>query len=254
MSSSSTANDGDEEHADELVLINGKRVRLHAEPQTLSRTTGWTTWNASLATVAYLERLLASSSSLSSSPSSFTFADLSTGNGLVAIAAALLGATSVEATEIPTCSALPRANAEANGVSMNVRDYAWGDDLPDDRLFFTGKNLVTAVDLLFIAVRDGLEERLRTTLVELCRRNDRVVFAFEERLVTRERAFVETMRKILDATEIERREFETTRDDDGDLARDMFHEPPPVRMYELRRRRRNDDDDDEGAESGSARS
>jgi predicted nicotinamide N-methyase len=215
----------DEDHR--VTLKNGTAIQLHAEPQSFARdTTGWMTWNASISLIDYLQ-----------SPHCLgvkgqKVADLSTGNGLVALAAAYLGAKGVVATEIPSCSALTRVNVDCNPSVKNiieVKDYLWG---AEGNCPIQGCNLVLACDLLFIAVRDSIYDLLHKSLVDICQANERLLFAYEERIVNKEQAFMTNLAKELNVEAIADAHIEVTNDGD-----DMFYEPPSVRMYFLTKKK-----------------
>lgn len=115
-------------------------------------------------------------------------------------------------------------------------------------------DLCVISDVLYIALRDGLAPQLRTTLRALvgggsCRA---VLFAFEERLIREEEAFMSALSgydKIdgytVDILELDsqycRLEKEEALSNVGGLiaqetlAADLFWEPPPVRMFLFKR-------------------
>jgi predicted nicotinamide N-methyase len=214
----------DEDHR--VTLKNGVEIQLHAEPQSFARdTTGWMTWNASISLIDYLQ------SPHCNDVEGRKVADLSTGNGLVTLAAAYIGATSVVATEIPSCSALTRVNVDCNpNVKdiIKVKDYLWGEDVCP----IQGCDLVLACDLLFIAVRDSIYELLHKSLVDICHANEKLLFAYEERIVNKEQAFMVNLAKELNVEAIPHAHIEVTNDGD-----DMFYEPPSIRMYLLTRKK-----------------
>eukprot|EP00545_Synedropsis_sp_CCMP1620_P007835 CAMPEP_0119011546 /NCGR_PEP_ID=MMETSP1176-20130426/5750_1 /TAXON_ID=265551 /ORGANISM="Synedropsis recta cf, Strain CCMP1620" /LENGTH=227 /DNA_ID=CAMNT_0006964393 /DNA_START=51 /DNA_END=734 /DNA_ORIENTATION=- len=215
-------NNNDEDHR--VTLKNGSVIQLHSEPQSLAKTTGWMTWNASVALIDYLQSPHCKNDDIGSHN---IMADLSTGNGLVALAAAYLGASSVVATEVPSCSALTRVNVECNPTVkdlIQVKDYLWGDDTCP----IQGCDLVLACDLLFIAIRDSIYEQLHKALVDICKGNKKLLFAYEERIVNKEQAFMANIAKELKVEAVPDDHIEVTNDGD-----DMFYEPPSIRMYFL---------------------
>ena len=107
------------------VLADGKTVVLESEPSNYATgtSTGWMTWNASVVLCDYLEtRVLVDqgrgndSNNSNDSNDSTRVADVSSGNGLVAVCLARLGCESVVATETTECVELTRRNAELNQV------------------------------------------------------------------------------------------------------------------------------------------
>ena len=213
-----------------VTLQNGSVIQLHSQPQSLATTTGWVTWNASIALIRYLERLQQSKHAPFLLPGS-RVADLSSGNGLVALAAAYLGASSVLATEIPACSTLTRWNVDANPQVkhlVRVVDYKWGDDVCP----IQGCDLVIGSDLLFIAIRDNIYDQLRRTLVEICSANKTMLFGYEERIIDKERAFMASLEHdcalVVEAVP-------EGQIDVGIDSVDIFFEAPSIRMYILSR-------------------
>lgn len=204
-----------------VTLENGSIIKLHSKPQSLASTTGWVTWNASLVVIRYLER------KCPSDVHGLRVADLSTGNGLVAIAAAYLGASSVIATEVPTCSPLTRVNVEENPNVQNrirVLDYSWGDVVCP----IEGCDLVVGSDLLFIAIRDNIYEQLHKTLVDICIANKKLLFCYEERIVEKEQAFMVALEKDLQVNCVPDDQIHVVDD-----SQDIFYEPAIIRMYIL---------------------
>ena len=208
----------DEEHS--VTLNSGAVIQLHPEPQSLAKTTGWVTWNASITVIRYLESHL-------SDVQDRRVADLSTGNGLVALAAAYMGASDVVASEVPSCSPLTRVNIECNPSvkdTIIVKDYGWGDDVcPIENC-----DLVIASDLLFIAIRDSIYDELRKTLVDICKANKKLLFCYEERILDKEQAFMADMTKYLEVESVPEDQIDVSSD-----SNDMFYEPPSIRMYIL---------------------
>lgn len=210
-----TSNDEDQR----VTLKNDAVIQLYSEPQSLAKTTGWMTWNASIALIDYLQ-------SPHCDVKGRKIADLSTGNGLVALAAAYLGASSVIATEVSSCSPLTRINVKCNPTVkdiIQVKDYLWGDDgvCP-----IQGCDLVLACDLLFIAIRDSIYEQFHKALVDVCKANEKVLFAYEERILIKEQEFIANLAKDLNVEPVPDDHIEVTNDGD-----DMFYEPPSIRMY-----------------------
>lgn len=168
----------------------------------LSRTTGWTTWDSAIILLSYLrsrtgkgvdptvvavDRTTVQGGSVLvdiSDISGKSVADISSGNGLVALGCSALGAKRVVATEIGPCVDLTRKNVLLNrqlvddnnnnkmgnehtsaaGCWANrvlVEEYAWGDPLPTSIL---ESEILIICDALFISIRDGLQEQLLETI------------------------------------------------------------------------------------------
>jgi Lysine methyltransferase len=232
-----------------VMLTNGSVIHLHSEPQSLASTTGWVTWNASLAVIRYLERQndkdednnnddnITNSNNNENTTVMIAvkgrrMADLSTGNGLVALAMAYMGAASVVATEVPACLALTRANMEQNNPkihptvlsSQKVLDYSWGDETCP----IQGCDLVIGSDLLFIAIRDCIYDQLRKTLIDICAANKMLLFCYEERILDKEQAFMRDLEHHLQVHSVPEEQIDV-----GSDSTDMFYEPPSIRMYIL---------------------
>ena len=235
-----------------VKLTNGCVIQLHSEPQSLASTTGWVTWNASLAVIRYLERQndkdnnddnISNDDNFNNSNNNENttmmiavkgrrVADLSTGNGLVALAMAYMGAASVVATEVPACLALTRANMEQNNPkihptvlsSQKVLDYSWGDETCP----IQDCDLVIGSDLLFIAIRDCIYDQLRKTLIDICATNKMLLFCYEERILDKEQAFMRDLEHHLQVHSVPEEQIDV-----GSDSTDMFYEPPSIRMYIL---------------------
>jgi predicted nicotinamide N-methyase len=209
-------NEGDSDCS--IQLSNGSTIYLYSKPQSLTTTTGWVTWNASLAVIRYLEmhpeELLGR-----------IVGDLSTGNGLVALAAAYLGASSVVATEVSKCSPLTNMNVTMNPSvqhQIQIHDYDWGSNVCP----IQDCDLVIGSDLLFIAIRDNIYSELRATLILLCHTNRRVLFAYEERILDKELSFLKHLEHDLKVTEILDEAFHGRNE-----SYDIFYEPPRTRLF-----------------------
>jgi len=206
----------EEDHT--VTLQDGAVIQLYSEPQAFAKTTGWVTWNASISLIRFLER--------NGSCRDKVVADLSTGNGLVALAAARLGASSVMATEVPSCSPLTHVNVSCNPDvkdTIQVKDYSWGDDdCPIE-----GRDLVLASDLLFIAIRDSICDIFHATLVHICNANNTLLFCYEERLPDKEQGFIKGLEHDLCVVPIPEEQIEFPDDSNNDI----FYEPPSIRMY-----------------------
>ena len=165
--------------AQELALDLGDagQVFLHRNPDSLSKTTGWTTWHAARIIADFLSRATADGhvrcvnmakgsqdevlipSHMFFMPKAGQVGDLSSGNGFLAIVASRLGAKRVVASEVPECCQLLDANFALNGIEQpgqaETFEIYWGGP---EQSPFKGCKLVLASDLLFIAIRDGLED------------------------------------------------------------------------------------------------
>jgi predicted nicotinamide N-methyase len=218
--------DNDENNS--VILKNGVVIQLHSEPQSLASTTGWVTWNASIAVIRYLERhSMDNKNNHSDMVKGCHVADLSTGNGLVALAMAYLGASSVMATEVPACSTLTRVNIATNPMVehvLNVVDYTWGDKFCP----IQACDLVIGSDLLFIAIRDSIYDQLRKTILDICAANNKLLFCYEERILDKEQAFMKSLEEDLQVCSIPEDQIDV-----GSDSTDIFYEPPSIRMYIL---------------------
>ena len=128
----------------------------------MGKTTGYKTWDGALVTIEYLSQrphLVCDK----------RVVDLSSGNGLCAIACAALGARRTVATEIPACTPLIDRNIHLNADrvpgSIESCDYWWGSELPD---MLQNADIILASDILYESVRDSLQPLLRKTLLDLC--------------------------------------------------------------------------------------
>jgi hypothetical protein len=261
--------------------------------------------------------------------SSLRILDLSSGAGLIALACAAAGASVWASDIVPQLPQLLH-NARRNGVLLATDDddhhpggcgllrvlpYAWGEAVSSLRPrapvssvrrdtaagasgeeeaggLFPWYDVCVASDILFIALRDGFAPHLAATLRGLCLVCRSVLFAFEERLIPEETAFMEALERAAEGEDFVRLAVEAagglgagstfagvasadgcesgsaaapsvavlrglhvreikgpatviSKDEalqgvggfrDTDFG-DMFWEPPPVRIFELRHRR-----------------
>ena len=229
------------------VLADGKTVVLESEPSNYATgtSTGWMTWNASVVLCDYLEtRVLVDqgrgndSNNSNDSNDSTRVADVSSGNGLVAVCLARLGCESVVATETTECVELTRRNAELNQVDdvVDVHAYYWGTG----RNPCIGCHLVTMSDLLYIALRDNLKQELETTIRDLCESGSVLYFAFEQRLWEEEEEFMKMLgeangeRKSLVVNKIPACDINLARLQPVDGVEMLMWEDPPIKMYIIR--------------------
>jgi len=219
---------------DTLHLKNGSVIFMHPEPGSLAKTTGWVTWSAAFAVISYLER------NVQILVKGKTLGDLSTGNGVVALAAAYLGAKSVICTEIPSCSTLPRENLKRNidiKDRVLVEDFYWGEK--EKVCPILSCDIDFACDLLFIAIRDGLIDELEKTLLEMVQNNKIVIFIYEERLTDKEQLFIDGLTQRTNpktkVSEIPQNSYDITeyQNSHEESLCDIFDLPPSIRMYQL---------------------
>ena len=229
-----------EEHS-LCITVNGQRIGLVSDANALSTTTGWTTWDSAHVVIKYLEATGLVGAGRSAM-------DISTGNGLVALAMAALGASSVIATEVEACVQLTRRNVAANldaapssagghfASRVHVREYAWGDAAwPSGPTGAPGIDVAVVCDSLFIAIRDGVEDLLMETLRESVGRASVVVFAYEERVCEKENAFMDRLKeRVAHAEEVPAEDLDLDAARLGETAYDPFYERPPVRLWLLR--------------------
>ena len=237
-----------------------RQIRLTnaAEAGSLTNTTGWTTWDSAFAVMHYLsrrqERLVQNK----------TILDIATGNGLVALGCAALGAKSVVATEVESCLNLPNQNVELNccccrkyvkekseekcwACHVDVQEYKLGGFREDKNKTpaINGKSnfdLAIICDLLFISIRDEFEKALKNEIIRWCKAGTEVLFAYEERVCNKEEDFFAqftTLEDELTLEEIPSSEIETStsrpEDEDNNFGAQLFYEPPPVRFFMFRR-------------------
>ena len=219
---------------------DGSTIILEENPQAYAHgtSTGWVTWNASFVLCEFLQHhaeLIVGKN----------VCDISSGNGLVAMCCARLGAASVCATEVNECTALTLRNVQLNGLESLVRviPYYWGAQpcplsaSPEPKEEYS---IVFLTDLLYIAIRDSLEAQLEKTLRDICGPesygNVRVMFAFEERALEEEAAFMARITEGaggLSCEEISPDMFDlSVIQPEGEFAA-MLWEPPSMRFYWL---------------------
>ena len=230
-------------------FISGTHIILESSPSKFATgtSTGWMTWNASVVLCDYLEH------HCTHLIKNHNVADISSGNGLVACCLALLNATTVLATETEDCTTLTEQNAILNQIQdrMFVKSYLWGAAsnpvLETKDVTYT---VVTMCDLLYIALRDGLEVELTQTIVEICEGNNKkdnskgvsekeiaLYFAFEQRLGNEEDVFMLNLSQThgLMVAQISKELINVNRlapEDDGGTAL-MMWEDPPIKIYKI---------------------
>ena len=148
--------------------------------------------------------------------------DLSAGAGLVALALASAGAALVTATDTPAQLPLLRSNLAPAAANARVLELLWGEDVAplaaargasDTGALAAASDaaaggasafppppprLCVCSDILYIALRDGLSRQLSWTLRALAASMP-LLFAFEERLISEETAFMLALSEPLEA-------------------------------------------------------
>jgi len=189
-------------------------------------TTGRIVWECSNAMLRWLERpgslarLLRPATAADADARALLGAlhvvDLSAGAGLIALALARAGAALVTATDTAAQLPLLRRNlTAADAANAHVLELLWGASVaplfggapPGEGREAAGDGMHPPVpppglcvcsDVLYIALRDGLARQLSWTLRAFAQRVP-VFFAFEERLIAEEDAFIESLREPLAA-------------------------------------------------------
>jgi predicted nicotinamide N-methyase len=223
---------------EETYTVCGKTICLEAKSGELVSTTGWRTWNAAVITMEFMKTKVMKGC---------TVWDVSSGNGLVALIAEILGARDVVATECEACMPLLHANFAKNGSGCRAIAHTWGNGL--GLLQNMSADWIILSDLLFIAFRDSIEHLLLNSILLMARtRKTKVVLCYEERLLEREQAFIEELRQYFDMDEVDLgeeymdalKESEAQGGDDDDEeeggASSLFHEDPPMVLLVLTRK------------------
>ena len=160
-----------------MYLFNGHELHIHqhhgVQPQARCPTGGFV-WPSSCALLRLLEGL----HQRGYFPPSASFIDLSAGCGLVSLALSHIG--NVYSTEIYETLPLLQKNCGTRSSKIACLGYLWGSQLPEE--IPEKVTLAVASDLLYIAVRDGLEAELASTLSALALRAELgVLISFEPR-------------------------------------------------------------------------
>lgn len=180
----------------EIKLFNGVTIELNQlsdhedKRNTFGATTGWALWNASKVLLRFLEDHYFAKNE-NEMFKNLKVLDLSAGVGLLGIACAKLGAKQVVLTDCGDAQLrCILENAKLNGFNdaslvdfpttlknqqeqkqepkVQVAQFRWGDDETARKLLEKFDfDLVLASDLLFIAVRDGIQDELLGTLSTL---------------------------------------------------------------------------------------
>lgn len=169
--------------------------------------TGGVVWEAAYVILRYIEKWGCSTSfEKETSVAGKRVIDLSSGTGLVGIGAACLGANVTLSDVGDTLLGQIRANCDRNakeitrgGGHIRVVDFSWGSSTAkltrtSDGIS-TPFDLVLASDVLYCAIRDGIEDKLIHTLNNLISKASTVcVFGFKSRLPRKEKRFMKTLR------------------------------------------------------------
>ena len=224
--------------AGQQVNIYQAQLRGNEDAKGIIGTTGWTVWNSCFVILRYLEKLLEKDQLRLG-----TVLDLSGGLGLLGIACALRGGECIVSEVGPAQLEAINKNARYNLVENKVRalEFPWGAQSTVSKL--GNLDLVLASDLLYIAIRDNLEEELLSTLLTLVNApgSPTVVFAFEVRLPHREDAFMKQLEKCIvvklhprhdvDVSDINVKNEGSQQEENLES---MFYEQPDVRLYSLK--------------------
>ena len=212
------------------------------DPNGLSTTTGWRTWNAALVTREFLftDRSIKDK----------RIVDISSGNGVLAIALTQQGGL-VYATECDLCIELLKANISNNFPSKentfpHVVTLNWDEGITSlaNLVPLASLDIVCMSDLLFIAIRDNIEHALLNVCLAITPTSScELIFCFEERIIERERAFMSKLGEYfhIDEVEISDSMLEAcSRDESGAEEEtngftDIFYEPPPMKLYSCKR-------------------
>jgi hypothetical protein len=183
----------------ERHTFGDKTVVLQSPAGLCVTDTGWKTWNAALVCIEYLK--------CHPGLKDAVMLDLSSGNGLLALAAEQFGVKRCVASEIPSCVPLIEKNVSSNESVVIPCTYSWGQgisglitaittptsigDTPDKNQGRKEFDLVVMSDLVYIAFRDSIEPLFLNTILALAPTSrTEVVFCYEERLLEREAAFL----------------------------------------------------------------
>jgi hypothetical protein len=249
-----TDNPGGDDSASVEKRLNS--VKLIAPGSGLSEGTGFMTWNAALVTKEYLlrRRLCLSAQSPSGAEAiakPVKLLDVSSGNGFLAIAAACMGAH-VICTECFLAYRLLAANIEKNLQAFSGNtipehvEYAWGEEVSkiSEVCDLRSLDMVIMSDLLYIAIRDDLEDAFFFSIISLvpAGSNADLIFSFERRKYEREDAFLVRLGALFHIEEVDVSDLsaaclqdDSGREEESELS--MFYRAPPVRLLIMRRRK-----------------
>jgi hypothetical protein len=197
--------------------------------------------------------------------------DLSAGAGLIALALVAAGIGRVGATETgaqlrhlrDNVSEVTTSGGGGKGGIIQTADIAWGietGDFIEKCNSFGDINFFISSDILYIALRDGLGDALRATLIDAAScvgSGGAIFFGFEERLHREEEEWLESLKNVghLDCEEIPKNETvltqsemlknaggppQTHEDDEDDGGGGggglgcLFWQPPDLRFFFIR--------------------
>ncbi len=228
--------------ADNIVrIVNSKPVKIVDSDIAagLAKTTGWKTWGSALVAGKFLsvnDKLIKNKQVL----------DLSSGNGVVALICAALGAKLVTATECKTCIKILEKNIEFNVMDdakwltkdqIVVKECNWGENIIDEMLKNTVYDLIILSDLVFIAVRDSIMNEFIDTIMQLAKPQTQMLLIYEERILQGEAEFLDQLKEYfdfeifeLDTELLEWLENSTDGDDDAGIG-SLFYEKPDIKIF-----------------------
>jgi predicted nicotinamide N-methyase len=221
-------------------IVNSKPVKIVDSDIAagLAKTTGWKTWGSALVAGKFLsinDELIKNKNVL----------DLSSGNGVVALICAALGAKLVTATECKTCIRILEKNIEFNIADETkwltkdqivVKQCNWGENIVDESLKNTMYDLIVLSDLVFIAVRDSIMNEFINTIIQLAKPQTQMLLIYEERILQGEAEFLDKLKEYFDFKifELDSELLEwlesTTDDDDGGMG-ELFYEKPDIKIF-----------------------
>lgn len=220
----------------DLILIKSIKESLSNNKERIIGTTGWTIWSTSF---IVLEMLSVGLFKLKQSLVQSVVLDLSCGLGLIGIGTAKLGAKTIltEVGQIQLDGV--KQNLKANGVECRVESLEWGNE--KDHIKIGRVDFVFATDLLYVAIRDRIEESLLCTLGYFLDQGTTIVFSFEVRQSAKEEAFLEKIGSNLKFKVVEQKlPFSSEKINElitldaggssGDLSR-LFPSSPEYRLF-----------------------
>ena len=241
--SSGRESPGDDSNNDNNIVrvINSKPVKIVDSNVAagLAQTTGWKTWGSAL-----VAGKLLSSENKHGWVENKTVLDLSSGNGVVALICAALGAQQVVATECKTCIKILERNIELNVNDSThwlpegkiiVKECGWGETLLDHALVNRDYDLVILSDLVFIAVRDSIMDELIHTLLQIVTSpSTKILLIYEERILEGEEEFLNKLKLhfVCDKIALSNDLLEwLDNDGDGSEIGNLFYERPAIQIF-----------------------
>lgn len=172
--------------------------------------------------------------------------DLSAGCGLLGISIGLLGANVIVSERGDAQLHLLNNNVNKNkeqiiknGGTIKVLDYSWGDDISEEF------DYIFMCDLLYIVVRDDLQDYFKKTLHLLIKNSDNYL-VYEERVIDKEQLFINELKKDFLFNTIPIKEEwmidvfyyiikQTKSKSEGEFSglSDMFEEYPQLNLYKI---------------------